>query len=396
MIRISIRKNLIYLLLLFISYTLRRIVIILLDKIFGLDNSLIFSFLMVLGEIIGGIIIYLYQCNFNKKTKSGKSKFSIELIQNNREMKKADKGLKIIFLLFLASFFDLEEYLIITNFIPEIAELSTTTTLRLCSIMTITSSIICIITLIYKIARHRIFVLIILGIFSGIIIILDFIFKPKNIYFWKYVISYLLVFCHFIFLSFTDVIEKYLAEYDYLDTFQMILSEGIFSFIMISIYSIFQNPLKEVSVVYNEISTGQFVLLIILLILYAVFSAGVNIYRIFCNILYSPMTKSLASYFFISPFIIYQFIDGNDFIYEGERNYVYFFLNLIICIIIDFLGLVYNEFFILNFWNLSKETHSEISRRATKVESELVKGKKIEMSEKDDNDNDSEGSDDDN
>ena len=395
MIRISIRKNLIYLLLLFISYTLRRIVIILLDKIFGLDNSLIFSFLMVLGEIIGGIIIYLYQCNFNKKTKSGKSKFSIELIQNNREMKKADKGLKIFFLLFLASFFDLEEYLIITNFIPEIAELSTTTTLRLCSIMTITSSIICIITLIYKIARHRIFVLIILGIFSGIIIILDFIFKPKNIYFWKYVISYLLVLCHFIFLSFTDVIEKYLAEYDYLDTFQMILSEGIFSFIMISIYSIFQNPLKEVSVVYNEISTGQFVLLIILLILYAVFSAGVNIYRIFCNILYSPMTKSLASYFFISPFIIYQFIDGNDFIYEGERNYVYFFLNLIICIIIDFLGLVYNEFFILNFWNLSKETHSEISRRATKVESELVKGKKIEMSEKDDNDNDSEGSDDD-
>ena len=395
MIRISIRKNLIYLLLLFISYTLRRIVIILLDKIFGLDNSLIFSFLMVLGEIIGGIIIYLYQCNFNKKTKSGKSKFSIELIQNNREMKKADKGLKIIFLLFLASFFDLEEYLIITNFIPEIAELSTTTTLRLCSIMTITSSIICIITLIYKIARHRIFVLIILGIFSGIIIILDFIFKPKNIYFWKYVISYLLVLCHFIFLSFTDVIEKYLAEYDYLDTFQMILSEGIFSFVMISIYSIFQNPLKEVSVVYNEISTGQFVLLIILLILYAVFSAGVNIYRIFCNILYSPMTKSLASYFFISPFIIYQFIDGNDFIYEGERNYVYFFSNLIICIIIDFLGLVYNEFFILNFWNLSKETHSEISRRATKVEGELVKGKKIEMSDKDDNDNDSEGSDDD-
>jgi hypothetical protein len=240
-------------------------------------------------------------------------------------MKRADKGLKIFFLLFLASFFDLEEYLIITNFTPEIAELSTTTTLRLCSIMTITSSIICIITLIYKIARHRIFVLIILGIFSGIIIILDFIFKPKNIYFWKYVISYLLVLCHFIFLSFTDVIEKYLAEYDYLDTFQMILSEGIFSFIMISIYSIFQNPLKEVSVVYNEISTGQFVLLIILLILYAVFSAGVNIYRIFCNILYSPMTKSLASYFFISPFIIYQFIDGNDFIYEGERNYVYFF-----------------------------------------------------------------------
>ena len=393
MIRISIRKNLIYLLLLFISYTVRRIVIILLDKIFGLDNSLIFSFLMVLGEIIGGITIYLYQCNFKIKAKKGKSKFKIELIQNTSELKKADKGLKIFLLLFFASFFDLEEYLIITNFIPEIAELSSTTTLRLSSIMTVTSSIICMITSIIKIAKHRIFVLIILGLFSGIIIILDFIYKPKDIYFWKYVISYLLVLCHFVFLSFTDVIEKYLADYDYLEPFEMILSEGIFSFIMMSIYSIYQNPFKEISEIYIEASTGKFIALIILLILYALSSAGVNIYRIYCNIFYSPMTKSLASYFFISPFITYYFIDGKDFIYEGERNYVYFFLNLIICIIIDFLGLVYNEFFILNFWNLSKETHSEISRRATKLEVELIHRKKQEISDKDDND--SEGSNDD-
>ena len=242
-----------------------------------------------------------------------------------------------------------------------------------------------------KIARHRILVLIILGVFSGIIIILDFIYKPKAIYFWKYLVSYLLVLCHFIFISFTDVIEKYLADYDYLDPYEMILSEGISSFIMISFYSIFHNPFKEVSEKYIEAKTGKFIALLILLLLYAVFSAGVNIYRIYCNILYSPMTKSLASYFFISPFIIYYFINGNDFIYEGERNYVYFFLNLIICIIIDFLGLVYNEFFILNFWNLSKETHSEISRRATNKEIKLVTNKNKETSDKDDND--SEGSD---
>ena len=281
MIRISIRKNLIYLLLLFISYTLRRIVIILLDKIFGLDSSLIFSFLMVLGEIMGGITIYLYQCNFNKKTKTGNSKFMIELIQNTSELKRADKSLKILFLLFLASFFDLEEYLIINNFIPEIAELSSSATLRLCSIMTITSSLICMITLMFKIARHRIFVLIFLGIFSGIIIISDFIYKPKDVHFWNYVISYLLVLCHFVFLSFTDVIEKYLADYDYLDTPELVLSEGIFSLIMLLIYSIFENPLKEVNEIYKETSTGKFIALIILLILYAIFSAGVNIYRIY-------------------------------------------------------------------------------------------------------------------
>ena len=216
MIKISIRKNLIYLLLLFVSYTLRRIVIILLDKIFGLDNSLILSFLMILGEIVGGIIIYLYQSTFSQNSKREKSKLMIELIQNDREMKKADKNRKIVFLLFLASFFDLVEHLITTNFVPEIAKLSKTSTLRLCCIMTITSSIICILTLIFKITRLQIIILIILGICSAMIITLDFIYKQKDILFGKYIISYLLVFCHFIFLSFTDVIEKYLADYDYL------------------------------------------------------------------------------------------------------------------------------------------------------------------------------------
>ena len=390
MIKISIRKNLIYLLLLFISYTLRRIVIILLDKIFGLDNSVIFSFLMIFGEILGGIIIYLYQRTFSQNSKKAKSKYMIELIQNNRRMRQADQTWKIVFLLFLASFFDLVEYLIVTNFIPKIAELSTTSILRLCCIMTITSSIICILTLIFKINRLQIIILIILGICSAIIITLDFIYKPKDIFYDKYIISYLLVFCHFIFLSFTDVIEKYLADYDYLGPFQMIISEGIFSFIMISIYSINENPFKEVIDIYNKTDTGKFVLLIFFLILYIIFSAGVNIYRIYCNILYSPMTKSLASYFFISPFIIFYFIDGNDFIYEGERNYLYFFLNLIISILIDFLGLIYNEFFILNFCNLYKETHAEISRRATNVNIELIGAINQEKDDKDDNDNDSE------
>ena len=41
----------------------------------------------------------------------------IELIQTDRELKRADKDFKILFLLFLASFFDLEEYLIVYKFI---------------------------------------------------------------------------------------------------------------------------------------------------------------------------------------------------------------------------------------------------------------------------------------
>ena len=65
---------------------------------------------------------------------------------------------------------------------------------------------------------------------------------------------------------------------------------------------------------------------------------------------------------------------------------------MIICILIDFLGLIYNEFFILNFWNLYKETHAEISRRATNVKIELIGEINQEKDDKGDNDNDSEDS----
>ena len=52
------------------------------------------------------------------------------------------------------------------------------------------------------------------------------------------------------------------------------------------------------------------------------------------------------------------------FISKGKRNYVYFLINLIISLIISFLGLVYNEFLILFFCNLDIDTHLQISRRS--------------------------------
>ena len=84
------------------------------------------------------------------------------------------------------------------------------------------------------------------------------------------------------------------------------------------------------------------------------------------------MAKSLASYFFNSAFIIYHYAAGNDFFSKGKQNFFYFFINLIFSIIIDFFSLIYNEFFILNFWNLSKETHQEIASRAINREMDLM------------------------
>ena len=80
------------------------------------------------------------------------------------------------------------------------------------------------------------------------------------------------------------------------------------------------------------------------------------------------MAKSLASYFFNSAFIIYHYAAGNDFFSNRQKNFFYFFINLIFSIIIDFFGLLYNEFFVLNFCNLSSETHKEIAKRALSKE----------------------------
>ena len=372
MIKISFRKNLIYLLLLIIFYLLRRTLSIVIDKMFGLDNSVIFCLLMFLGEIVGGAWTFFYQRTFLKKKKAKINNMLLRFIKNKNKLNRADGWPKIMFLIFSATSFDLVEFIILSNFIPKIAALSTTSTLRLCCVITITSTALCVTMLRFKIGRHQIVSLIVFGTCSIIIVILEFIYKPKDVDLASFIISYVLVICHFIFLSFTDVTERYLADYDYLNPLQILMIEGIFGFIMTSFYGIYQDPFKEVRNIHKEIDTGNFIILIFLLFLYFVFSAGINVYKILCNVLYSPMTKSLTTYFFNSIFIIYFFIDSSDFITNGERNYFYFFINLFFSLLLDFFGLIYNELFVLTFCGLSKDTHEGISHRAANAEMELI------------------------
>ena len=375
MIKLSFRKNLIYLLMCIISYLLRRTLSIVIAEIFGLDNSLIFCFLMFLGEIVGGLVIYFKQISFLNKSKKNQNNLAYKYGKKKTELKRADNWSKITILIYFASFFDLIEFIILYNFIPKIADLSTTSTLRLCCFITVTSSIICYYTLKFKIGKHQIFSLIIMGICSAIIITLEFIYKPKSVNINNFIISYLLIFLHFIFLSFTDVTERYLADYDFMNPLLILMSEGIFGFITTLIYSIYHNPFKEISIIYSNIDSWKFIVLIFLLILYIIFSAGINVYKILCNVLYSPMTKSLATYFLNSIFIIYHYIKVNDFVTEGKSNFFYFFINLIFSVFIDFLGLIYNEFFILDFCGLADDTHVGISFRANNQEIEMYSNK---------------------
>ena len=368
MIKISTRKNILYLLLLFAYYYLRKIDGIIISKVLDFHSSFIFTFLMAFGELFGGLAIYLYQKFLFINNKSSSKRFLIKIIGKKKKMNRADGWIKIIILTFFASFFDFYESIILNYIIQGLAEISPTIDQRLCFIITISSSLICTYALRLKIGRHQVFALIGMGISSGIVIILEIIFKIKGKVLSKLVIAYLLVICHLVFVTFTDVIEKYLIEYDFIDAFILLASEGAFEIVLCSIYSCVENPFKDIKNYHNnEKNKKYFPLLIFLLVLYFAFSAGLNVYRILCNVLYSPMAKSLPAYFLNPIFITYYFIFENDFTVGKKRNYIYFIINVIISIFIDLFAFIYNEFFILYCFDLEKETHFGISERSIKT-----------------------------
>ena len=211
-----------------------------------------------------------------------------------------------------------------------------------------------------------------IGICLVLINIIEFIYQRKVESFEKLLIAYILTYISFIFTTFTDVIEKYLNEFNFLNPMLILTVEASFGILLVGIYSISKNPFQEIIKYHEELDTGNFILLIFLLFLFFVLSAGINVYKILSNVLYTPMAKTISLYV-LNPFlIIYSFFYDNDFLYEGEPNAVYLILNVILAFIIDFFGCVYNEFFILYCFGLEYETHYEISKRSN-IQNQLIK-----------------------
>ena len=250
---------------------------------------------------------------------------------------------------------------------PEIAILSPTSDQRLSIIQTITSSLLCICALKFKIGKHHIFSLIAMSICLFIILILDIIYLSRGTDAGKFFLAYPLVFIRLSFVSFIDVIERYLVEYNNINKFKILSTEGIFGVILCIIFALVEekNPFKEMNKTYTQLNDRwKKFLMIFFLILYSILSAGINIYKLICNVIYTPIVKSLSAYLLNPLFIIYYFIWENDFKSKGEKNYFYFILNIILSLIIDFFAFIYNEFFILYCCKLEQGTHFAISNRA--------------------------------
>ena len=363
-IKISTRRNLFYVVNVIIYYYLRKADLIIINKVYKFNDSLIFTLLMLCGEFFAGLSIYIYKIIFLKKNIKKTKYFNIAFNYFTPHMKRSDNMFKITILLFFSALFDFVEFIIGTFYLPKYSAVSSTAEYRFGGLIIILSALLCHFNLRIKILKHQFYSLLIIGICFLIIILLEIIFRIKGVSITNFCIGYILVLLNLFFVPFTDIIEKYLMEFNFLSPFLIIMMEGIFGLIFVIIFSLFgENPFTVLKRLYFEYSSGNFALLIFLLFLYFALSAGVNAYKILTNGFYSPMTKTLAGYI-LNPFLfIYYFSFENDFMSEGKRSWFYFIINVIIALIISFFGCVFNEFLILTFCNLEHETHLFVSKR---------------------------------
>ena len=149
--------------------------------------------------------------------------------------------------------------------------------------------------------------------------------------------------------------------------------EGFFGLIICSIFFSAENYFNDATDVYKKCSGGDFTFFIFLLIFYVILCGIKNVFKMVTIKLYSPMAKSLTDYFLNPIYLSYNFGLKADFMTKGSRNIPYFVVNLILSFIISFFGCVYNEFIVLLFCGLERNTHDQISKRADEhVLSELL------------------------
>ena len=186
MIKIGIRNNLFYPLMLIINSTLRQILSILMDEVIEFDESLLLEIIMFLSEFLGGLILYIYHKILLRNKKEINQKFmGIKLIIGKSDILHRDRCYKILFLIFTAGFFDFIQFSIETYFIQKFnGDLSKSLQIPLRSIIiTSCSAFLCIFLLKFDFYKHQQYALFIILFCLIIEIISDvfFISISKNI-----------------------------------------------------------------------------------------------------------------------------------------------------------------------------------------------------------------------
>ena len=374
MLKFALRRNLIYPFQLIIWNLLRQIETIIIKDYFNFSNSLIFTPIMYIGEIFGGAIVFYYQKKNNKKKvkKENTEKYSnsIKLLINEENESDyfipADGAVKVIFLIIISTFFDSVQFMIWAIYLPKMIKLSYSLNSRLSGFSTIFASLFYYYVLRLPLYKHQIFALIVIGICSCIVIILEFCFQDINIFlsYKDFSLSIFFLLLSHLFASLVDSIEKYLFEYDFVNPYIVLMYEGIFGFIIIVYYFFAPRYLEDIEEIYKAQTSGGFALFIFLLFIYLILCALRNIFKMATTKFFTPMTRTLTDYFLNPLYLLHYYFFIGDFTSNGQKNVFYFLLNITLSIIISFFGCVYNEFIILFICGLERDTHDQISKRA--------------------------------
>jgi hypothetical protein len=327
---------------------------------------------MFFGELLAGIIMYFSQRKYNKtKKEENKEQYflSIKLIRTDSgELVPKDSKKKIFFLIFFVSSLDLIEFLLFSIYLPKLYNISRSLTQRLFGFTTIFSLFFYVYALKLPVYKHHIFSLLIIGICLMAIIGCEFCFiKPDIFTSYKYLcIAIVYILFGQMLLSCIISIEKYLFEYDYMNPFVILIYEGAIGFFLSFLTLIQQIYFNDFSSAIKDLEAGKVVGFVFMLIGYSILSGGEYLFRLMTTKIFSPMVTTLAEYVLNPLYFIYFYFGLNDFIQkkDGKLDVAYFIINIIISLIISFFGCVYNEFIILFFCGLERDTHDQISKRA--------------------------------
>ena len=347
-------------------YTISGIILFTLDVLklqFFLYLYFINVYIEQLGQIIGGLSIYLYQKRAFYKKKHIKY-FFLKIIYNKANIKSKYKKFKILILIFFASVFGFFSVVFEQHYSTQIPKISRYFKVRIGGITSIVSSILCTCSLNFKFGKHHKFSLIFMSVFLIIEIILEIYFlkRAQNILIRRLIFELFLNIFRVVIVSFIDCIMKYLYEIYYVNPFKILIIEGIVKFLFIIIFTFSKNffEIEKLKNFFVKDNSGKICGFIFLLLGNLLVSVIMRVYQIYCNVIFSPTIKSLADYIAIPLYNILSFTTKQDF----YSNITHFVICEIFSIIIDFFGCVYNEFIVLFGCGLEHDTKLDISSRA--------------------------------
>jgi hypothetical protein len=292
------------------------------------EDSLLLTIIMFSAEFCSGLILNLYEFKLACENNDIKDRkiMGIKLIYNSVNPVN-NNYCKIIFLIFVATFFDFNQFLISTYYVKKLQTFSSIyLDARLRSVLTLFCAIGCFLLLNMKMYTHQKYSLLVIIICIIIVIITELLFhisigNKDEVEITPTLI--ITIISGYFFNANYEVIEKSLMEFNYINPFKILFTEGVFGLILTSSMLIITNPFKPLKDYFENVRYTQIqkYSLIICLILFFLFSCGRNIYRI----------SSTLFFYFIVPIsvkniLLFKYrgfgVNLNQEIYINACNYI--------------------------------------------------------------------------